>query len=148
MLKKGSLIYHPLSINILLKIPSSGLLPRISSSIITRENIIKEHISTSNHVENHISTRSHMGELYIYNPISINRISKHRREHVSTLRSHLGAQSQPETTYGYLNPSYCVLIFPSMTLNSHVVEHPHHKRIGFYNPSTLSTRWLNEDLYS
>jgi len=33
-----------------------------------------------------------------------------------------------------LDPSYCLPIFPKMTLNIHVVEHLHHNQHGLYTP--------------
>lgn len=72
-----------------------------------REHIIRENISTWNHI----------GELLL-NP-----------------KSHGGATTTiPYQEIGdigslLLNPSYCLLIFPTMTLNSHVVEHLHHNLI-------------------
>jgi len=93
LLPEGSLRYHSPSIRLLPGMFASGLLRGISSSIVIREHIIKENISTCNHIREHILTQNIMGELYIYNPITSNRISKHAGEHISTLGSHQGAQS-------------------------------------------------------
>ena len=48
-----------------------------SLGIVIRENMSKEHISTSNHIGENILTQNLMGELYIYKLISSNRISKY-----------------------------------------------------------------------
>jgi len=39
-----------------------------------------------------------------------------------------------------LDPSYCLPIFPKMTLNIHVVEHLHHNQHGLYTLNPLARR--------
>jgi len=75
-------------------------------------NNIRKHISTWNFIRGHISTQNLMGEKNIFNPILSNRWYR-------------GA---------HLNPSYFPLIFPTMTLKIHVVEHLHHNQLGLYTP--------------
>lgn len=62
-LKLPPLIHQMLHI-----IAASRMLPSISSSIVIRKHIIKDHISIRNHIEEHMSTQNMMGELKYTTP--------------------------------------------------------------------------------
>ena len=114
----GRKVYHPLSIRLQPKISISGLLPRIFVSELLPGNIYHRDTTRKCH---RATTQKY---LLLANYLEI----CHEATTGNITRE---LQLNPYREIGdvgelLLNPSYCSLIFPTMTLKSHVVEHLHH----------------------